>query len=89
MTKNRQVTIPKKLADSAGIKPGDFVEFEVASKNSILLRKTSGRKGKNDLEVRSAILSYAKDVPKIKKQIGLAESALIENISRRLVERSN
>jgi AbrB family looped-hinge helix DNA binding protein len=82
VTRKRQVTIPKKLAESMGIKPGDLVVFEAATPGSILLRKASNSESENDLEdVRSAILNYAKEVPKIKKQIVLAEAALIENIS--------
>jgi len=83
VTRKRQVTIPKKLAESTGIKPGDLVVFEATTKDSIFLRKASGIRDEKDLEnIRSAILAFAKDVPKIKKQIDLSETALIENISR-------
>jgi AbrB family looped-hinge helix DNA binding protein len=85
VTRKRQITIPKRLADKKGIKPGDTVIFEEAG-DSILFKKSRKHHPKyNDSDrVRKAIRLYAEDIPKIKKGIKLAESALIENFSRHL-----
>jgi len=42
VTVKGQVTIPKRVRDHLGIRPGSGVEFEVGSKGEVVLRK-SGR----------------------------------------------
>lgn len=41
-----QVTIPKRVRDHLGIKPGSGVEFEVGTKGEVVLRK-AGRSSKH------------------------------------------
>ena len=78
------MTLPKKLAEKKGIKPGDTVVFE-ESEDAIVLRKSSSNNRKEDFDnIRRAIKRYSKDIPKIRKGVKLAESALIENLSRHL-----
>jgi AbrB family looped-hinge helix DNA binding protein len=45
LTVKGQVTIPKRVRDHLGIKPGSGVEFEVDPKGEVLLRK-AGRTSK-------------------------------------------
>ena len=45
VTVKGQVTIPKRVREHLGIKPGSGVEFEVGSKGEVLLRK-AGRNAK-------------------------------------------
>jgi len=78
------VTLPKKLAEKRGIKPGDTVIFE-ESGDAIVLRKSFEPKKKSDFDdIRRAIERYSKDIPKIKKNVKLSEAALIENLSRHI-----
>ena len=77
------MTIPKNLAAKAGIKPGDSVVFEDAGDDQIVLKR-AGSSSNNSSDVKSAIESFVKDVPRIKKQLKESESALIENLSRHL-----
>lgn len=80
ITKKFQVTIPKRLAEKAGIKPGDAVVFEETD-GAIALKKVRAAKEKSG-ELRLVIEEFAKDVAEIKPHIKKAESALIENLSR-------
>ena len=80
ITKKFQVTIPKRLAEKAGIKPGDAVVFEETG-GAITLKKVRAAKEKSG-ELRLVIEEFAKDVAEIKPHIKKAESALIENLSR-------
>jgi AbrB family looped-hinge helix DNA binding protein len=80
ITKKFQVTIPKRLAEKAGIKPGDAVVFEEID-GAIALKKVRAAKEKSG-ELRLVIEEFAKDVAEIKPHIKKAESALIENLSR-------
>ncbi|MBI2125835.1 MAG: AbrB/MazE/SpoVT family DNA-binding domain-containing protein [Thaumarchaeota archaeon] len=80
ITKKFQVTIPKRLAEKAGIKPGDAVVFEETD-GGIALKKVRAAKEKSG-ELRLVIEEFAKDVAEIKPHIKKAESALIENLSR-------
>ena len=45
VTVKGQVTIPKRVREHLGIKPGSAVEFEVSEKGDVLLR-AAGRRGK-------------------------------------------
>lgn len=45
VTSKGQVTIPKKVRDHLGIRPGTAVEFEAAADGRIVLVKKSGRAG--------------------------------------------
>jgi antitoxin PrlF len=45
LTVKGQVTIPKRVRDHLGIKPGSGVEFEVDDRGEVVLRK-AGRRGK-------------------------------------------
>ncbi|MDA4112397.1 MAG: AbrB/MazE/SpoVT family DNA-binding domain-containing protein [Thaumarchaeota archaeon] len=84
VTRKRQVTLPKKLAEKRGIKPGDTVVFE-ESEDAIILRKSSSNNRKEDLDnIRRAIRRYSNDIPKIKEAVKLSEASLIENLSRHL-----
>ncbi|MDA4131273.1 MAG: AbrB/MazE/SpoVT family DNA-binding domain-containing protein [Thaumarchaeota archaeon] len=84
VTRKRQVTLPKKLAEKKGIKPGDTVVFE-ESEDAIVLRKSSSSNTKEDFDdIRRAIKAYSRDIPKIRKAVKLAEAALIENLSRHI-----
>jgi antitoxin PrlF len=42
LTVKGQVTIPKRVRDALGLKPGDEVEFEVHEKGGALLRRAAG-----------------------------------------------
>lgn len=49
LTVKGQVTIPKRVRDHLGIKPGSAVEFEVDAKGEVVLRKA----GRNSRRSRS------------------------------------
>jgi antitoxin PrlF len=42
LTVKGQVTIPKKVRDALGLKPGDEVEFDMDGKGAIYLRRAAG-----------------------------------------------
>ncbi len=79
VTRKRQVTIPKRIANSLDIKPGDSVVFE-ESGDTVTIKKVSEVQSSSE-EVRSVIEEFVGDVKKIKLCIKEAESALIEDIS--------
>jgi AbrB family looped-hinge helix DNA binding protein len=84
VTRKRQITIPKALAERRGIKPGDSVFFE-EKEGAIVIKKASRRTRRQDRErVEAAIEAFSKDVPLIRKRIKEAEAALIENFSRHI-----
>jgi AbrB family looped-hinge helix DNA binding protein len=39
ITSKGQVTIPKKVRESLGLEPGDFITYEIADDNSAILRR--------------------------------------------------
>ena len=39
ITSKGQVTIPKKVRDSLGLEPGDFVTYEITDDSSAILRR--------------------------------------------------
>jgi AbrB family looped-hinge helix DNA binding protein len=39
ITSKGQVTIPKKVRESLGLEPGDFITYEIADDNSVILRR--------------------------------------------------
>jgi AbrB family looped-hinge helix DNA binding protein len=80
VTKKLQVTIPKKLADKTGIRPGDSVVFE-ESGGAITLRR-AGRGEVDREKLRSAIDGLARDMEKVGPRVREAERALLENLSR-------
>ncbi len=79
VTRKLQVTIPKKLADKAGIRPGDSVLFDESS-GTIILRKAE-RQPQDADEMKRAIEEFARDVQGIQTHLKRSESALTENLS--------
>jgi AbrB family looped-hinge helix DNA binding protein len=76
-----QVTIPKRIAERTGIKPGDAVVFEETPDERIVIKKVSG--SSIDVEkVARAFDNLAGDMRKIKIHIDEAESELVEGLSR-------
>ncbi|MGA2875401.1 MAG: AbrB/MazE/SpoVT family DNA-binding domain-containing protein [Nitrososphaerales archaeon] len=83
VTRKRQVTIPKTLADKKGIKPGDSVFFE-ETQDAILLKRGQESSGVDEQALRKLIERFAEDVPSIRKHLKRSEGALNENLSRHL-----
>jgi len=78
-----QVTIPKTLADRAGIRPGDAVVFEEARDEAIMMRKVAG--SRMDAEkARMAFDRFAKDMAKVRAHALKAEVGMNEGLSRYL-----
>jgi AbrB family looped-hinge helix DNA binding protein len=82
VTKKLQVTIPKKLADKAGILPGDSVIFDEAG-GEITLRK-AGTQRRSAKELGRAIDEFASDMKKIGPRIEEAERELNASLSGHL-----
>lgn len=82
VTRKLQVTIPKKLADKTGIRPGDSVIFEEAG-GAITLRKV-GRVRVDRRDLISAIEGLAGDMDKVGPKVKEAEVGLVEGLSRHL-----
>ena len=80
VTRKLQVTIPKKLAEKTGIRPGDSVVFEEMD-GSITLRK-AGRIEVDQEELESVIDDLAKDMKKVGPRIREGRQELIEDLSR-------
>ncbi len=83
VTRKMQVTIPKRIAERTGIKPGDAVVFEETPDERIVIRKVSGSSVDAE-EVARAFDILAGDMRQIKSYIGEAESGLIEGLSRQV-----
>ncbi len=81
MTKKLQVTIPKKLAERAGIAPGDAVAFEEVN-GEITLRKPFHQR-RSAKELNSAMQGFASDLEKIAPRMREAGRALNEKLSTR------
>jgi antitoxin PrlF len=47
VTVKGQVTIPKRVRDHLGLRPGTAVEFLLGPQGEVLLRKAAGRRGKS------------------------------------------
>jgi AbrB family looped-hinge helix DNA binding protein len=43
LTSKGRVTIPKKVREALGLKPGDHVSYEIADDNSVILRRGKHR----------------------------------------------
>lgn len=86
VTRKLQVTIPKKLAERTGIKPGDSVVFEDADNDTIILKKVTGPH-QDSQAVKLAIDELGKDLARIRSQIRKSESALVENLSRNITSK--
>jgi len=82
VTRKFQVTIPKKIAQRAGIKPGDSVVFE-EGEDGIFIKKIRTMKEKPD-ELVSVIEEFATDIARVRTRIKEAGEALIEDLSRNI-----
>jgi AbrB family looped-hinge helix DNA binding protein len=82
VTRKFQVTIPKKMAQKAGIKPGDSVLFE-EGEDGIFIKKIREASEKPE-ELISVIEDFAKDVARVRKRVRQAGEALIEDLSRNI-----
>jgi len=81
VTRKMQVTIPRAIARSTGIKPGDSVTFEETPDDGIKIKKVSGES--IDMEkVIKAFDNLANDMTKVRGHVREARSGLIEGISR-------
>jgi len=80
VTKKLQVTIPKRLADKAGIVPGDAVVFDEADGEITLRKAGPGRRAAKDLSL--AVSEFAVDLETVAPRIREAGQALNENLSR-------
>lgn len=80
VTRKFQVTIPKKIAQRAGIKPGDSVVFE-EGEDGIFIKKISAIKEKPE-ELISVIEEFATDVARVRARIKEAGAALIEDLTQ-------
>lgn len=79
VTRKFQVTIPKKIAEKIGIKPGDSVILE-EGEDGIVIKKVRESKEK-PAELISIIEDFATDVAKVRKRIKEAGEALNEGLS--------
>lgn len=77
------VTIPKRLAERTGIRPGDAVVFEESPDDSIMIKKVAGARADRE-KVRGAFDNFSKDMKKIRPRVQEAEAALNESLSRYL-----
>jgi AbrB family looped-hinge helix DNA binding protein len=84
VTRKRQVTIPKTLADKKGIKPGDSIIFEETKEGIILKRTQESTQGDEEKKLRNIAESFAADIPFIKGHLKRSRRALNENISRHI-----
>ncbi len=82
VTRKFQVTIPKKIAQRAGIKPGDSVIFE-EGEDGIFIKKIRAMKEKPE-ELISVIEEFATDVARVRTRIKEAGVALVEDLSRNI-----
>ncbi len=82
VTRKFQVTIPKKIAEKAGIKPGDSVVFE-EGEDGIFIKKVREAEEKPE-ELISIIEDFAKDVARVRKRVREAGEYLVEDLSRNI-----
>jgi len=75
-----QVTIPKRIAERTGIKPGDSVVFEETPDERIMIKKVSGS-SVDVARVLTAFDNLASDMTKIRSRVHEARSGLIEGLS--------
>jgi AbrB family looped-hinge helix DNA binding protein len=61
MTTKGQVTIPKRLRDYLGLKPGSIVDFELTDNQVVLKTGKQQRKGRFDALLGSARLGMTTD----------------------------
>ncbi|MDA4116320.1 MAG: AbrB/MazE/SpoVT family DNA-binding domain-containing protein [Thaumarchaeota archaeon] len=80
VTRKMQVTIPKRIAERTGIKPGDSVVFEETPDERIMIRKVSGSSF-DAARVLTAFDNLASDMTKIRSHVIEARSGLIEGLS--------
>lgn len=80
VTRKLQVTIPKRLAEKAGIMPGDAVIFDELD-GDITLRK-AGQPRRSAKQLTSALQEFTSDLEKIAPRVKAAGRALNENLSR-------
>jgi AbrB family looped-hinge helix DNA binding protein len=80
VTRKLQVTIPKRIAERTGIKPGDSVVFEETMDERIMIKKVSGSDVDVDM-VLTALDNLSGDMTKIKSHISQARTGLIEGLS--------
>lgn len=80
VTRKFQVTIPRKLAEKTGIRPGDSVTFE-ESGGAITLRRAERPEIDRDA-LMAAIEGLAGDMGKVGPKAKEAERALVEGLSR-------
>ena len=76
-----QITIPKRIAERTGIKPGDSVVFEETRDERIMIKKVSG----SSVDVARTLTAFdnlASDMTKIRSHVHDARSGLIEGLSR-------
>lgn len=85
VTRKLQVTIPRRIAEKVGIKPGDSVLFDESS-GTITLRKAEAQHQDAE-EVRIAVEEFARDVRGIRTHLKKSESALVENLSRHITSK--
>ncbi len=83
VTRKMQVTIPKTLADRAGIRPGDSVVFEETRDDAIMIKKVAGSKIETE-KVRIAFDRFAKDMTKVRTHLLESEARLNEGLSRHI-----
>jgi len=82
VTRKFQVTIPKKIAERVGIRPGDSVIFE-EGEDGILIKKI-GQMDEDAEELISVIRDFATDVVRVRRHVRKAGEALNENLSRNI-----
>ena len=74
ITSKGQVTIPKKIRDQLHLKPGDTLNFEIESNNTVLISTKrrhfseaygmlyrENQEPKSDLEINEGIVEYLKE----------------------------
>ena len=83
VTRKMQVTIPRRIAERTGIRPGDAVVFEEMPDERIVITKVSG--SRVDVEkVAQAFDNLSADMRMIKRHVDETESGLIEGLSRHI-----
>ena len=77
------MTIPKKIAERTGIKPGDTVVFEEMPDERIVITKVLGSRI-NVEKVAQTFDNLSDDMRVIKNYVDETESGLIEGLSRHI-----